>query len=124
MIATRKRCAEVSFYVDGEWEGTGRIAASGDESGDRRSDCASSICDAAEVDRVVQAAHAAFLKWRDVPVVERVQVLYRYKALLEKHVDEIARTLTTRKRQDLRRRQAVGTPRRSRWWRSPAACRV
>ena len=29
-----------------------------------------------------------------MPVVDRVQVLYRYKALLEKHADELARTLT------------------------------
>ncbi len=40
------------------------------------------------------AAHAAFLKWRDVPVVDRVQVLYRFKALLDKHADDIAAILT------------------------------
>ncbi len=50
--------------------------------------------DEADVDRVVRTAHAAWLKWREIPVVERVQVLYRYKALLEKHTDEIARILT------------------------------
>jgi malonate-semialdehyde dehydrogenase (acetylating)/methylmalonate-semialdehyde dehydrogenase len=49
---------------------------------------------AADVDRAVQAAHAAFLKWRDVPVVDRVQVLYRFKALLDKHADELAAILT------------------------------
>jgi len=43
----------------------------------------------------VQAAHAAFLKWRDVPVIDRVQVLYRYKTLLEKHADELAAVLTS-----------------------------
>ena len=43
----------------------------------------------------VKAAHAAFLKWRDVPVIDRVQVLYRYKTLLEKHADELARILTS-----------------------------
>ena len=46
---------------------------------------------AADVDRAVRAAHAAFLKWREVPVVDRVQVLYRYKTLLEKHANEVAR---------------------------------
>jgi malonate-semialdehyde dehydrogenase (acetylating)/methylmalonate-semialdehyde dehydrogenase len=49
---------------------------------------------AADVDRAVQAAHAAFLKWRDVPVVERVQVLYRYKTLLEAHANDLAAVLT------------------------------
>src|ERR1019366_3692892 len=41
------------------------------------------------------AAHEAFLKWRDVPVVDRVQVLYRYKALLEKHAGDLAAILTS-----------------------------
>jgi malonate-semialdehyde dehydrogenase (acetylating) / methylmalonate-semialdehyde dehydrogenase len=35
------------------------------------------------------------LKWRDVPVVERVQVLYRYKALLEQHQNALAAILTS-----------------------------
>jgi malonate-semialdehyde dehydrogenase (acetylating)/methylmalonate-semialdehyde dehydrogenase len=42
----------------------------------------------------VRGAREAFLKWRDVPVVDRVQVLYRYKALLEDHASEIAAILT------------------------------
>jgi malonate-semialdehyde dehydrogenase (acetylating)/methylmalonate-semialdehyde dehydrogenase len=48
----------------------------------------------ADVDRAVRTAHEAFLKWRDVPVVDRVQVLYRYKTLLEKNANELAGILT------------------------------
>ena len=40
-------------------------------------------------------AHEAFLKWREVPVVDRVQALYRYKTLLEKHASDLARILTS-----------------------------
>src|SRR5438132_11964234 len=47
------------------------------------------------VDRTVEAAHAAYLQWREVPVVDRVQVLYRYKALLEKNADDVATILST-----------------------------
>jgi malonate-semialdehyde dehydrogenase (acetylating)/methylmalonate-semialdehyde dehydrogenase len=43
-----------------------------------------------DIDIAVQRAHEAFLKWRDVPVVDRVQVLYKYKELLEKHGAELA----------------------------------
>ena len=50
---------------------------------------------AADVDRAAIAAHKAFLSWREVPVVDRVQPLYRFKALLEKHSAELARTLST-----------------------------
>jgi malonate-semialdehyde dehydrogenase (acetylating)/methylmalonate-semialdehyde dehydrogenase len=50
---------------------------------------------AAQVDRVARTAHAAFLKWREVPVIDRVQIFYKYKALLDKHADEVARILST-----------------------------
>jgi malonate-semialdehyde dehydrogenase (acetylating)/methylmalonate-semialdehyde dehydrogenase len=49
---------------------------------------------AADIDRVVHTAHEAYLKWRDVPVVDRVQPLYRFKALLEEHAAEVAAILT------------------------------
>src|SRR6476660_6716528 len=49
---------------------------------------------ATEVDRAAESAHQAFLKWREVPVVDRVQVLYRYKTLLEQNAEDIAQTLT------------------------------
>lgn len=44
---------------------------------------------AAEVDRAVQAALAAFPGWAETPVVKRTQVMFRYKHLLEEHADEI-----------------------------------
>ena len=50
---------------------------------------------AAEVDNAVRAAHAAFKAWRETPVVDRVQPLYRFKTLLEKHANEIAAILTS-----------------------------
>ncbi len=50
---------------------------------------------AEDVDRAVRAAHNAFLTWRDVPVVDRVQPLYRFKALLEKYAAEVAALLTS-----------------------------
>lgn len=48
-----------------------------------------------EVDRAVRAAHQAFLEWREIPVGDRVQPLYRFKDLLEKHAAELARLLST-----------------------------
>jgi len=50
---------------------------------------------AADVDAAVQAATRAFPAWRDTPVNARAQVLYKFKALLEQHFDELARTVTT-----------------------------
>src|SRR5437667_2859897 len=49
----------------------------------------------ADVDAAVDAARQAFPAWRETPVNARAQVRYRFKALLEQHVDELARTVTT-----------------------------
>ncbi len=46
-------------------------------------------CTASEVEEAVQAAVAAFPSWSDTPVVKRVQVLFRMKALVEAHLDEL-----------------------------------
>jgi malonate-semialdehyde dehydrogenase (acetylating)/methylmalonate-semialdehyde dehydrogenase len=50
---------------------------------------------AADVDAAVQAATRAFPAWRDTPVNARAQVLYRFKAQLEEHFEEMARIVTT-----------------------------
>src|SRR5229473_775738 len=47
------------------------------------------------VDAAVLAATQAFPAWRDTPVNARAQVLYRFKALLEEHFEEMARIVTT-----------------------------
>ena len=47
-----------------------------------------------EIDEAAQAAQAAFLEWRRVPVTARIQPLFRLKGLLELHKDEIARVCT------------------------------
>jgi malonate-semialdehyde dehydrogenase (acetylating) / methylmalonate-semialdehyde dehydrogenase len=49
---------------------------------------------AAEVDAAVQAAQAAFPAWADTPPSERARVMFRYRMLLEKHYDEIARLIS------------------------------
>ena len=49
----------------------------------------------ADVDAAVQAATRAFPAWRDTPVNARAQVLYRFKAQLEEHFEEMARIVTT-----------------------------
>jgi malonate-semialdehyde dehydrogenase (acetylating) / methylmalonate-semialdehyde dehydrogenase len=49
---------------------------------------------AGEIDAAVRSARAAFPAWAATPIKERVQVFYRYKALLEKHIDELAALVT------------------------------
>ena len=96
MIASQPSVETVSFYVNGQWESAGNrklAPVTNPATGSEIAQVAYATED--DVDRTVRAAHAAYLKWRDVPVVERMQPLYRYKMLLEKHQNELAETLTT-----------------------------
>jgi malonate-semialdehyde dehydrogenase (acetylating) / methylmalonate-semialdehyde dehydrogenase len=52
------------------------------------------VADAARVDEAVSTAKAAFANWGTTPVKERVQVLYRFKSLVEQRIDEIASQVT------------------------------
>ena len=45
---------------------------------------------AAAVDAAVGAARRAHARWAATPIKERVQVLFRYRALLERHIDELS----------------------------------
>lgn len=92
MVATD---VPIANYIGGAWvrsgsadslpltnpatgEGLGRVPLSG----------------AAEVDAAVQAALAAFPRWRGTPPVVRARYLFAFKALLESHFDELARIVT------------------------------
>ncbi len=47
-----------------------------------------------DVETAAIAANEAFKSWRNTPVMQRVQPLYKLKTLLEENVDEIARLIT------------------------------
>jgi len=52
------------------------------------------LSSAADLDRAVQSAKAAFPHWSSTPIKERVQVFFRYKALLEANIDELSALIT------------------------------
>ena len=47
-----------------------------------------------DVDRAVKQAERAFAGWAATPVVERARVLFRFKALLEEHFEELRDLVT------------------------------
>ena len=47
-----------------------------------------------DVNTAAAAASAAFPGWSATPIKERVQIFYRYRALLERHLDELAALIT------------------------------
>jgi len=85
---------ELRNYAGGEWR---RSHAS--EYGEVRNPATDALLAkvphtvASEVDEVVRAAADAFPDWRETPVGERVQPLFRLKAILERELDTIAATL-------------------------------
>ena len=48
----------------------------------------------AEVDKAVVSSQVAFEKWKNVPISDRVQYLFRMKHVLEEHLEEFARINT------------------------------
>src|ERR1035441_9539360 len=99
MTATDPTISLVSFYINGKWERPG-----GRSGGTVINPATGGLlaevpyAEEGDIDRAVRAAHEAFLQWREVPVVERVQVLYRYKALLHKHTADLANGALRRNR--------------------------
>lgn len=82
-------------FINGEWvpsEGTASVDVVNPATGVTLAQ--TPIGTAADVERTVQAAQAAFPGWRSTPPIERVQPLFRLKAVLEAHVEELARQVT------------------------------
>lgn len=52
------------------------------------------LADAAEVSAAVEVAAAAYPEWRRTPPEDRIQPLFKLKALLEDHIDDLARIIT------------------------------
>jgi malonate-semialdehyde dehydrogenase (acetylating)/methylmalonate-semialdehyde dehydrogenase len=52
------------------------------------------LCDARETGEVIEAAAAALPAWAETPVVERARLMFRFRALLEEHFEELAALVT------------------------------
>lgn len=83
----------LKYCVDGEWleSKTGRYMPVTDSSTGSLI-AQAPACTAQEVDDAINSAQAAFPAWADKPITLRTQVIFRWKSLLEQHVEELART--------------------------------
>jgi malonate-semialdehyde dehydrogenase (acetylating)/methylmalonate-semialdehyde dehydrogenase len=52
------------------------------------------LADAAEVTAAIEIAAAAYPEWRRTPPEDRIQPLFKLKALLEENIDDLARIIT------------------------------
>jgi malonate-semialdehyde dehydrogenase (acetylating)/methylmalonate-semialdehyde dehydrogenase len=52
------------------------------------------LADKSTVDAAVAAARAAFISWSATPATRRARVIFQFKALLDQHIDELAKLIT------------------------------
>jgi malonate-semialdehyde dehydrogenase (acetylating)/methylmalonate-semialdehyde dehydrogenase len=52
------------------------------------------LASAGETRAAIQAAQAALAAWSETPPLRRARILFRFKALLDAHIDELARIIT------------------------------
>jgi malonate-semialdehyde dehydrogenase (acetylating) / methylmalonate-semialdehyde dehydrogenase len=111
MVQISERNLEVRNLIGGAWEerdgretepiydpATGEVIAE------------TPLSTAEDVDRAVKKAEEAFPGWSATPVVQRIQVLFRFKALLEEHFEELRDLVTLENGKDFK--DAAGEVRR------------
>jgi malonate-semialdehyde dehydrogenase (acetylating)/methylmalonate-semialdehyde dehydrogenase len=100
------------MYINGEWvdSESGRFReVTNPATGEPIAEVPIALED--EVNRAVEAAEKAFKEWREIPLRDRIQYVYRLKYKFEEHLEELSRILV----QDHGRtyNEAVGSIRRS-----------
>ncbi len=87
---------EVHHYINGRI-----VEGRGDRRGDIHNPATGevtgwvSFAEADQVRDAIAAAEAAFPEWAATPPLQRARVLFRYKELVERHIDELAEMLTS-----------------------------
>ncbi len=91
----REDLLRLKLYINGEWRESASKAPYRDGYNPSTGEVIAKIpqCTVAELDEAVAAAKAAYPAWSRTPVRSRVQVLFRMKALMDQHVDELTTLL-------------------------------
>lgn len=81
----------LKHYINGEWRESVSEAPCRDGYNPSTGEVIAKVpqCTVAELDEAVAAAKAAYPAWSQTPVRSRVQILFRMKALLDQHLDEL-----------------------------------
>ena len=95
-VSAEKAPRQLQYFMDGAWHTSNtqkQLGVTNSSTGELMAQAPSCTLD--EVNAAVECADAAFPAWRDTPITKRVQVMFRYKAILEDHVEELAVLLAT-----------------------------
>ena len=92
-VATLKR---LRYLVDNEWRESKTdkyMPVMNPSTGEQIAEAPQ--CTQEEVDSAVAAAARAYPKWSDTPLPQRIQLMFRFKQLLDEHLDELSILLAT-----------------------------
>ncbi len=95
-VATPAAIKRLKFCVNNEWRETksGKyMAVMNPSTGQQIAE--TPCCTLEEVSAAAEAAQAAFPTWRNTPIPERIQLMFRFKQLLDKNLDQLATMLAT-----------------------------
>jgi malonate-semialdehyde dehydrogenase (acetylating)/methylmalonate-semialdehyde dehydrogenase len=81
--------SEVKNYIDGKFERNGQNSMEVISPLDGNVISTLPLSTTQDVDAAVQAAKRAFPAWSAMTFKERVQIFFKYRTLLEKHMDEL-----------------------------------
>ena len=99
----QKTRREVRNFIGGEWvEGNGHETEPVYDPATGEVIAETPLSTKEDVDHAVKAAEAAYEGWSKTPVVQRIQVLFHYKMLLEEHFDELRDLVTLENGKDAR----------------------
>jgi len=90
-----KEISPCPFFIGGEWASISGLPVSpvfNPSIGELIAE--TPLGGASEVDAAVRAANEAFPAWADTPPSERARVMFKYRTLLERDFDEIARLIS------------------------------
>jgi malonate-semialdehyde dehydrogenase (acetylating) / methylmalonate-semialdehyde dehydrogenase len=94
-VQAREKALEVRNLIGGEWVGRdGRETEPVYDPATGEVIAETPLSTAEDVDRAVAKAEEAFPSWSSTPVVERARLLFRFKALLEEHFEELRDLVT------------------------------
>ena len=65
------------------------------------------LCTQEEVNRAIEAARNAYPGWSNTPAIKRVQVLYKFRDLIDENLDELTRLVCRRTARCGKRRAAT-----------------
>jgi len=90
-METLSKQVEVKNFIDGKFERNGQISMDVESPLDGSIISTLPMSTYDDVDKAVKAAQKAYKTWSETTFKERAQIFFRYRALLEKNMDELSR---------------------------------